>query len=524
MSASDTESSVEDLAHGSDPEVKTKAKAALSPKEIVLLLCGKPLKVFDKVVQSNKGKQTKLHQTYLCPRENCTLPQRHIDVQSNQYSNVYRHLQRCYGGDRGRHLLQAAIDSAQKEAKGNPGKITSFCDYSLTPQLCEMIQWVKLVVLEDLPIRTVEKDSFRRFGKMQCKFSAKTFKSLLDELVKLVEGILKKEMVAAKHGAIIHDAWTKGGIHYVGLMTCFIKTSNLKRPPGGNEKKRKMFHEEGAVNSEVVYALLSVAPIGIYEEEEEDDQHFDDRLQTISLTTRATDYQNHIKDVFASYYGLDVKQWALAIIADNAAVNKKLASLLRIPDVACKSHLLNLQAERMVKQNTNMNEVIESVHKTLAGFRNSYKNRAVLSEYTELAPLVRNETRWSGKYDELKRFLRIHAELREAFLSENSSGSLTMDVSTGFKAKAEKARKALEKMNDITVSLQKPGRPLWECQSMLDVLYAYFQVRKDDPKFEHHILILTSCTITSRKKRMIHITFFKTTTMTITTLQHRRVW
>ena len=127
-------------------------------------------------------------------------------------------------------------------------------------------------------------------------------------------------------------------MHYIAIFACYTLTGEVK------QETKELQQAEG---DSVKLLLVSVSPMcrteAVQNEKEELDV-FDETAVNFSSQTHA----EHIRNVFR-FYGLDVEQWAVCQTADNCSVNLKVADLLKIPHVACKNHILNLEVNEMVK-------------------------------------------------------------------------------------------------------------------------------------------------------------------------------
>ena len=115
--------------------------------------------------------------------------------------------------------------------------------------------------------------------------------------------------------------------------------------------------------------------------------------------------QQHVaffRTTFSEFYDIDLDDWVICQTADNCNVNKKIAGILGIPLVGCKSHLLNLEVNGMVTNNQDLDSVILSIQSTMAQCKRSIKNAALLCNVTPLVAILYNKTRWSGKYQTLQ--------------------------------------------------------------------------------------------------------------------------
>ena len=84
----------------------------------------------------------------------------------------------------------------------------------------------------------------------------------------------------------------------------------------------------------------------------------------------------------------------------------------------------------MVTKNTDLDNKIESIQKTMRQCKKSIKNMAILRNLTMYRPILYNKTRWSGKHHVLKRFVEIRDALIEA--QDNPEGTFYLNASTLF--------------------------------------------------------------------------------------------
>ena len=95
---------------------------------------------------------------------------------------------------------------------------------------------------------------------------------MLLALTEHVESSLKAEVKAASRGSIIHDGWTKFGVHYFGLFSTYM-ANRLEIDDGGGGLK---------CQRKPVISLLSVSPLHALDKEleNEDDNDEDQSLDT----------------------------------------------------------------------------------------------------------------------------------------------------------------------------------------------------------------------------------------------------
>ena len=193
--------------------------------------------------------------------------------------------------------------------------------------------------------------------------------------------------------------------------------------------------------------LLACSPMAsLTDDGEDDDKDMDDECIRFTAEVHA----QFIRDTFA-WYKVDPVKWIICQIADNAAVNQKIAKLLSIPHIPCKNHLLNSEVNYMTSKSNELSDVLESVQKTMRQCKKSLRNAAVLRNLTTLKPILHNKTRWSGKYDTLSRFIKIRSSLIDATNDENTN----IDINTinCFLTKVKKRQKHMKRIQVPTKAM-----------------------------------------------------------------------
>ncbi|KAI0559108.1 Ribonuclease H-like protein [Gracilaria domingensis] len=181
----------------------------------------------------------------------------------------------------------------------------------------------------------------------------------------------------------------------------------------------------------------------------------------------ASTHLDHLREMFL-FYEVDVYEWMLCQTADNCAVNKKVAKLLGIPHVACKSHLLNLEVNHMVNITADLESTLTSVHETMTQCKQRLCNAALLRNIVNLKPIVHNKTRWSGKFYMLERFLRFCDNLIE--VSQDERSNLDVNDSVAFRNKVARYVRQLQEIDHTTKYLQVRKLSLANCREALDML------------------------------------------------------
>ena len=150
--------------------------------------------------------------------------------------------------------------------------------------------------------------------------------------------------------SILHDGWSKGGTHYVGLFICYNKVSKV------------IVKGQSFERSIPVIRLLAYSPLpGVANEDDEMFINMSDEEKEIyleeALTFNAKVHAQFIINTFDLFYGINEAQLIERLVnqtSDSAAVNVKLAKILKIPHIGCYNHKLHNQVEAMVKNNHNL--------------------------------------------------------------------------------------------------------------------------------------------------------------------------
>ena len=94
---------------------------------------------------------------------------------------------------------------------------------NITMKERKLIDWVKLIVQESLPVGIVKKRSYRTFKDTDVNFSQERLKGFLFNMTKLVEDRFCNQMKATGCGTILHDGCSKNGVYYLIIYTYFIR-------------------------------------------------------------------------------------------------------------------------------------------------------------------------------------------------------------------------------------------------------------------------------------------------------------
>lgn len=155
----------------------------------------------------------------------------------------------------------------------------------------------------------------------------------------------------------------------------------------------------------------------------------------------------HIRSMF-QFYEISVLSWAVCQVADNCNVNNKVAKHLQLPHVACKSYLLNLEVNYMVRMTSDLENNLASVHDTMTQCKQRLRNAALLPNVIDLRPVLHNQTKLSGKLYMFEHFLRSRDEIIE--VSQYDRSQLVVNSRQAFKGKVQRNWKQLWQIDFTT--------------------------------------------------------------------------
>jgi hypothetical protein len=200
------------------------------------------------------------------------------------------HLKKCYGSVEEIYNAYHSVIAMEEEEDecSKPSSIKHhFPVIAGTSRERAMHGWIALVVMKGVPISSVEDKVFRSVVKFSDAISIKAIVRTIFQLVVLVEQKISKELARTPCGALMHDAWTRAGIHYVALFGCYI-----------DEKKKH--------NPERRCTLLAVSPM----------PSEDDNAAVETVHFRAKVHLKYFSSTLKDYYNINIKTWCKAIIAE----------------------------------------------------------------------------------------------------------------------------------------------------------------------------------------------------------------
>ena len=263
--------------------------------------------------------------------------------------------------------------------------------------------------------------------------------------------MLAEEMESSGRGTIMHDGWSKYGTHFLALMGIYVVKTKVK----GSSNSKDSFVEETKI------VLLSVSPVlrpGLPDHVD----HDLDQPNPLVVTQNSEAMLHHVISILKDYYNVDWN-WVMAIHSDRAAVCCCMANLGKKPMIGCKNHAWDHDVNEMFNSNNGLSSCQEDCHSCQVGLKQSVKKRSLLSEFTNLNPTIKNDTRWNGMYSCMKKQERMAPSLQlletsgrvsEEF-NQQSDSMFSPDVLlAGFNNALKNYNKDLAKVHTCTSKLQ----------------------------------------------------------------------
>ena len=319
------------------------------------------MKPVNKMGKNDKGKEIVVALTCTCPFPTCTNGGTYeLQKWPNSISktNAYAHMRTCGGGKRngkGDKAIKALYDDyLEKQGNGQDQPRAADIHISSHPTLSSpkdkaTMKKIQFIILNDAPLSWVEDPNFRRLcgDTEETKISLATFKSVLLALSEITTEILSERLRDAGWGVVIHDGWTKASIHYFGMIASYNRVVWYRK---GDKWEACL---------EPTRSLVSVSPIGAAATSE-DEENGTITQEATKFNAQAMEYQ--IEDIFWGFYGINIDNWLMALIADNAEVNKALARLLDVAHVKCRNHSFNLDGKDSFETDSSLVRVTDDTH------------------------------------------------------------------------------------------------------------------------------------------------------------------
>ena len=158
------------------------------------------------------------------------------------------------------------------------------------------------------------------------------------------------------------------------------------------------------MRNSVVSTLITVSPMSQIENT--------DCNENEATKFNAEVHIHHFRTVF-NFFELDLDDWLICQVADDTADKRKILEILRKPHIGCLNHKLALDVKCMLRTDSEMELTLKKIHDVMRTCKTKLKHRATLRNLTDLSPITPNETRWTARYDMVKRFNTTRDKLIE---------------------------------------------------------------------------------------------------------------
>ncbi|GAB1602785.1 hypothetical protein Ahia01_000558600 [Argonauta hians] len=281
--------------------------------------------------------------------------------------------------------------------------------------------WIEWVCVSLKPFSFIEDPLTRKYTNLGF-MSNVTLKKYMNKLSSEVEKRISKELPGKF--ALIIDGWSKKSNHFVGLFASY---------PWSDKKGYRS-------------ALLSFLPL-------------------INETLTASDLVDFISYTL-SLYGKSFEN-VVAIICDNAEVNKSITKLSDIPLVVCASHKFNLAVSAYLENEKLLLDKINN----LMGKLKSFKLADKLREMTTIKPIQRDISRWSTTYDMVERFIQI-----EFFLESFKDDPRLIDyiLTSREHQELKNLEENLRKLRSVSDALQREEIDLYDVRVLFNEILVFY--------------------------------------------------
>ena len=155
-----------------------------------------------------------------------------------------------------------------------------------------------MIILKNNPISILQDPIYRKFAGFKYKTSIGVVRNIIFKMMELIEEKNIAELKPTTCGTIMHDGWSRYGVHYLCYFACYI-FDNHPKP-----------------------RLISLAPMTNKEANEKIETSMEDATNFNSET-----HKTHFITIMKDIYKIDLITWGRASIADNINVYLKTAQL-----------------------------------------------------------------------------------------------------------------------------------------------------------------------------------------------------
>jgi hypothetical protein len=309
--------------------------------------------------------------------------------------------------------------------------ITSFLPLKST----NIYSWIDWVVSGLRPFSFVEQHETREYTKLKpiCK---ETLIKYLNLLTKEVENEVRKRI--PEHFAVIFDGWSTFSYHFIASFASFCDK-----------------------DGKVELLLLGFTQMCLNHVDEESAE-----AGVMSFDAKA--HINLLEEVLR-FYGKSIEDVSV-FIGDNCTTNKRISDITKKPFVGCASHRLHLGVTDFLRP---YEELLDKIENLMLRLR-SLKQSTVLRELSNLRPVLRCSTRWSGCFRMIDRYLKL-----EKIIDTRDASLADVLLSPQEHQQAMNLHSHLKKMNSVTKCLQSENLSILQSRLVLDKLVDDFEVLEE---------------------------------------------
>lgn len=141
-----------------------------------------------------------------------------LKAKNGGWTNLLSHIRICVGTD-----YEKVFVEHKKQASSS--SISSGFFVRISEQEKEMYQWIRFLVMKNLPVSFVDCPYTRGIARFKA-VSAKTIRRHLLSLRDVMKETLQKEL--PPKFVVVFDGWTEGTQHYIGVAASYMKTVDGK--------------------------------------------------------------------------------------------------------------------------------------------------------------------------------------------------------------------------------------------------------------------------------------------------------
>ena len=101
-------------------------------------------------------------------------------------------------------------------------------DLMVSEQGIEMKKWLRMIILKNNPISIVQNPTYREFAGFKYKTSIRVVRNMIFKMTELVEEQIIAELKTTTCGVIMHNGWSRYGVHYLCYFACYIFDNHPK--------------------------------------------------------------------------------------------------------------------------------------------------------------------------------------------------------------------------------------------------------------------------------------------------------